>query len=102
MIAMKLSKSDVDSRLGGLPGWSRQGEAIARQFTFKSFPDAIAFVTRLAFAAEAADHHPDLLISYRKVTVTWSTHSEGGLTEKDFDGAKQSEMMAQRLGSSPA
>ena len=63
--------------------------ALVRQFTFPSFPDAIAFVTRLAFDAEAADHHPDLTVQYKRVTVTWSTHSEGGVTAKDFDGRRE-------------
>ena len=94
---MKLSTSDIDVRLSSLPGWSRQGDALTRQFTFKGFPDAIAFVTRLAFDAEAADHHPDLQVSYKRVTVTWSTHSEGGVTEKDFAGARQSDMIAVRM-----
>jgi 4a-hydroxytetrahydrobiopterin dehydratase len=91
---MKLSQSDLAARLTALPGWLRAGDAIARQYAFKSFPDAIAFVTRLAFAAEAADHHPDLLVSYKKVTVTWSTHSEGGVTDKDLAGAAQSDTIA--------
>jgi 4a-hydroxytetrahydrobiopterin dehydratase len=95
---MKLSTKDVTAKLAALPGWALKKDAISRQFTFKSFPDAIAFATRLAFSAEAADHHPDLLISYRKVTVTWSTHSEGGVTEKDFAGAKESDRIAGRLG----
>jgi 4a-hydroxytetrahydrobiopterin dehydratase len=93
---MKLPEQDIESRLRDLPGWSREGDAIARQFTFPSFPDAIAFVTRLAFDAEAADHHPDLLVNYRRVTVKWSTHSEGGVTEKDFNGARQAEAAAGR------
>ena len=93
---MKLSDTDVTSRLAALPNWVRQGDALTRKFTFASFPDAIAFVTRLAFDAEAADHHPDLRVSYRKVTVTWSTHGDGGLTEKDFAGAQQSDMIAAR------
>ena len=95
---MKLSASEVDSRLKALTGWSRQGDAITRQFKFKGFPDAVAFITRLAFDAEAADHHPDLQVSYRKVTVSWSTHDEGGVTEKDFDGAHQSDTIAEALG----
>jgi 4a-hydroxytetrahydrobiopterin dehydratase len=94
---MKLSTSDIDVRLSSLPGWSRQGDALTRQFTFKGFPDAIAFVTRLAFDAEAADHHPDLQVSYKRVTVTWSTHSEGGVTEKDFEGARQADAVAAAL-----
>jgi 4a-hydroxytetrahydrobiopterin dehydratase len=91
---MKLSSSDIDARLAKLPGWSRQGDAITRQYTFRGFPDAIAFMTRLAFDAEAADHHPDLQVNYRRVTVTWSTHDEGGVTEKDIDGAKQADAIA--------
>lgn len=94
---MKLSKPEIDARLADLPGWTQAGESIVRQVAFKSFPDAVAFVTRLGFAAEAADHHPDLLVSYRRVTVTWSTHSEGGVTAKDFDGAKQTDAIAKRF-----
>lgn len=75
-------------------GWSLQGDALVRKFTFASFPDAIAFVTRLGFEAEAHDHHPDLHIDYKRVTVSWSTHSDGGVTEKDFAGARQSDMIA--------
>lgn len=83
-----LTSDALDSALRDLPGWSTDGHAIARTFTFPSFPDAVAFVARLAFDAEKADHHPDLLVSYRKVTVTWSTHSDGGVTQKDVDGAR--------------
>ena|ERR1051325_10667923 len=95
---MKLSDSEVEKRLNEQTGWTRKGDGITRLFTFKGFPDAIAFVTRLAFDAEAADHHPDLQISYRKVTVTWSTHDEGGVTQKDFEGARQSDTIAARMG----
>jgi 4a-hydroxytetrahydrobiopterin dehydratase len=95
---MKLSTSDVDTRLKTLSGWSRQGDVISRQFVFKGFPDAVAFITRLAFDAEAADHHPDLQVSYRKVTVSWSTHDEGGVTEKDFNGVRQSDTIAKAFG----
>jgi len=91
---MKLSDTDIDRRLTGLAGWSRRGDGLTKLFTFKGFPDAVAFITRLAFDAEAADHHPDLQVSYRKVTVTWSTHDEGGITEKDFSGAQQSDRIA--------
>lgn len=91
---MKLSAADVKKQLAETPGWTHSGDAIHKLYTFETFPDAIAFVTRLAFDAEAADHHPDLKVSYRKVTVTWSTHSEGGVTKKDFDGARQSDMIA--------
>ena len=94
---MKLSSHEVTERLSQSPGWSGDGREITKTYSLPSFPDAIAFVTRLAFHAEAADHHPDIRINYRKVTVTWSTHSEGGVSEKDFDGARQSDMIASRL-----
>jgi len=94
---MKLSADVIDARLRTLPGWSRNGETLTRQFTFQGFPDAIAFVTRLAFDAEAADHHPDLAISYKRVTVTWTSHDAGGVTEKDFAGVTQSDTIAARF-----
>ena len=81
-----------------LPGWQLDGESIRRQFTFAGFPDAVAFVVRLGFTAEAADHHPDLLVNYKRVTVTYSTHSEGGLTEKDFVGAHAATTIAEAAG----
>ena len=95
---MAISAEHIDMRLKDFPGWSRDGKSLTRQFVFTTFPDAIAFVTRLAFDAEAADHHPDLLISYRKVTVTWSTHSAGGVTEKDFAGVQQANTVAGACG----
>ena len=93
---MKLSDEQVAKRIAECPGWKVENNALVKTYTLKSFPDAIAFVTRLAFDAEAADHHPDLRVNYKKVTVTWSTHSEGGVTDKDFAGVKQSEMIAAR------
>lgn len=80
------------------PGWELESSAIRRQFVFPGFPDAVAFVVRLGFVAEAADHHPDLLVTYKRVTVTYSTHSEGGLTEKDFEGAKGATSIAAAMG----
>ena len=99
---MKLQPQEIESRLREHSGWAVEGDALTRTFAFKAFPDAIAFVARLAFDAEAADHHPDLDIRYRKVTVTWSTHSEGGVTEKDFAGVRQSDMIAARIGANAA
>lgn len=90
-----LSTNEIDRRLASLPGWSRAGSAIARQFTFGGFPDAVAFVARLVPGAEAADHHPDITINYSRVTVTYTTHSNGGITEKDFVGAQLAEGVAQ-------
>lgn len=90
----RLTSDEIDRRLSALPGWSRAGEAITRQFTFGGFPEAVAFVSRLVPGAEAADHHPDIVINYRRVTLTYSTHSEGGLTRKDFDGAAMADQLA--------
>src|SRR3954470_7648226 len=93
-----LSNDEIERRLGVLPGWSRQGSTIVRQFSFAGFPEAVAFVGRLVPGAEAADHHPDLTINYRKVTVSYSTHSEGGVTEKDFAGAERANEAARETG----
>jgi 4a-hydroxytetrahydrobiopterin dehydratase len=87
-MAKRLTEAEINQQLNGLPGWTRDGETIRKQFTLGGFPDAIAFVTRLAFDAEAADHHPDIFINFKRVMISFSTHSEGGLTQKDFDGAK--------------
>ena len=94
----KLAQREVDERLNGLRGWTREGDAIRTQFTFANFPEAIAFVNRLAPEAEAADHHPDILINYKRVTLTYSTHSEGGLTVKDFAGAATADRLANKTG----
>ena len=92
-----LSPSEIEPRLKRLSGWKLEGNAIHRQFTFAGFPQAVAFVGALVPEAEAADHHPDILINYKRVTLTYSTHSEGGLTEKDFAGAAMADRVASRL-----
>ena len=89
-----LSQADVEQRLSTLHGWAREGNAIRKQYTFASFGEAMAFASRIAVEAERADHHPDILISYRRVTLTYSTHSEGGLTQKDFAGAAAADIVA--------
>ena len=89
-----LSNAEIDTQLKTLEGWSREGDAIRKQYTFKGFPDAVAFVNRLVPDAERADHHPDITINYRRVTLSWSTHDEGGLTLKDIDGAKMADRHA--------
>ena len=72
-----------------LDGWSQTGNEIRRTFVLPGFPAALMFASAVGQLAERADHHPDILISYRKVTLTLSTHSAGGLTEKDFSLAAQ-------------
>ena len=91
---MKLSQTDAERRIKSLSGWALRGDEIHKQYTFKDFPAAIAFVNRIAPGAEAADHHPDIQINYKRVTLTYSTHSEGGLTEKDFAGAAAADGLA--------
>jgi 4a-hydroxytetrahydrobiopterin dehydratase len=90
----KLSPDQIAQRLKALDGWHLEHDAIVKQFTFAGFPEAVAFVKRLVPGAEAADHHPDITINYRRVTLSYSTHSEGAITEKDFAGAKMAEECA--------
>ena len=80
--------ADARTRLSEIPGWDVGENALVRKVSLPSFPDAIAFVVKVAFVAESADHHPDLLVNYRRVTLTLWTHTEGGITEKDFALAK--------------
>jgi 4a-hydroxytetrahydrobiopterin dehydratase len=89
-----LSPADASHRLRELSGWTLEERAIRKQFVFRDFPEAVAFVGRLVPGAEAADHHPDILINYKRVTLTYTTHSEGGLTEKDFAGAAMADRVA--------
>jgi 4a-hydroxytetrahydrobiopterin dehydratase len=91
---MKLSRAEAEQRITSLSGWTLDGDAIHKQFTFKGFPEAVGFVNRLVPEAEAADHHPDIQINYKRVTLVYSTHSEGGLTEKDFAGAAMADRIA--------
>ena len=90
----KRSDDDVEKGLATLQGWERRGDAIVREFRFDGFGDAIAFVVRLAFRADKADHHPDLDVRYNRVLVTLSTHSEGGITAKDLALAAEADASA--------
>jgi 4a-hydroxytetrahydrobiopterin dehydratase len=84
-----ISESEARARLGEIPGWDVGDKSLVRKLALPSFPEAVAFVVQVAFVAEAADHHPDILINYRRVTLTLWTHTEGGITEKDFALAKE-------------
>jgi 4a-hydroxytetrahydrobiopterin dehydratase len=81
----KLSDSEIEAGLRNLPGWRREGDEIVKQFTFGAFAEGIRFVDRVAVAADAADHHPDIDIRWTTVTIRLSTHSAGGLTRKDLE-----------------
>jgi 4a-hydroxytetrahydrobiopterin dehydratase len=80
-----LSNDDVTHALDSLDGWSGDPSGIERTVEMPSFPDAVALVVAVARAAEEADHHPDIDIRWRTVTFRLSTHSEGGVTNKDVD-----------------
>lgn len=92
-----LSRAEAETRLRDLSGWTLEGDAIRKQYVLRDFPAAIAFVNGLVPGAEAADHHPDILINYKRVTLTYATHSEGGLTENDFAGARMADEVFQSL-----
>ena len=79
-----LSQEQIDARLQQLDGWVQAGVYITRDYTFPSFAGSIAFVNRVAEAAESMDHHPDITINYTRVSLSITTHSEGGLTRRDF------------------
>lgn len=100
--APRLSEMEITEGLRDLPDWSREGETIVRTIRCPSFPDAIALVDRVADAAEAADHHPDILIRWRRVTFTLSTHASGGLTGKDLALAAEIDRLASDGGSAAA
>jgi len=83
-MADRLSDIAIQRGLGNLPGWSRRGDVITKTYQFADFMKGIDFVVAVAKAADAADHHPDIDIRYTKITCSLSTHSEGGITEKDL------------------
>ncbi|MBI1810191.1 MAG: 4a-hydroxytetrahydrobiopterin dehydratase [Gemmatimonadetes bacterium] len=91
MTPVKLNDIEIQRELGTLDGWTRRGDSLVKTFTFGTFLEGIAFVDRVAEAAELMDHHPDLDIRYTKVTATLSTHSAGGITSNDFALARAME-----------
>ncbi|BAH54238.1 4a-hydroxytetrahydrobiopterin dehydratase [Rhodococcus sp. ACS1] len=93
-MAELLSDGEIDTALAGLPGWQRAGDSLVRTVESPSFPEAVELVRKVAEAAEAANHHPDIDIRWRKVTYTLSTHSAGGLTQLDLDLAAQIDSLA--------
>ena len=96
---MKLSDEERIVALGEVPDWDydASASAIVRSFAFLDFGEAFSFMTRVAIAAEKADHHPDWSNSWNRVEISLSTHSEGGLTRRDIDLAKSIDSMAARL-----
>jgi 4a-hydroxytetrahydrobiopterin dehydratase len=89
-----LDDAEVEERLAGLPGWQRSGEAIEKVFKREDFVGSVRFADSLVEPAEAMNHHPDLSISWDTVTVSLSSHSEGGLTAADFEPAAKIDALA--------
>jgi 4a-hydroxytetrahydrobiopterin dehydratase len=89
-----LSDEEIDRRLGELEGWEREVDAISKEFKLDDFVGSVEFVRRLVEPAEEMGHHPDLSISWNKVTASITTHAEGGLTANDFELARRIDALA--------
>jgi 4a-hydroxytetrahydrobiopterin dehydratase len=90
----KLTPKQIKDAMRAVPGWRRKGQSIKRTYEFMNFPGAIKFVHAIARLAEKAWHHPDIDIRWNKVTLTLTTHDEGGLTRKDFEMAAKCDELA--------
>ncbi len=89
-----LSSEEINGQLKNLSGWEFAGNLIFKEFKLNNFKEALAFVNKVGNEAEAMDHHPDILMhSWNKVKISISTHSQGGVTEKDFELAKKIESL---------
>ncbi len=97
----RLDETELHGALEALEGWSLAGDAITATFAFDSYEAGVAFAMRVALYAQRVDHHPDLLIKFATVAVTWSTHDAGGVTRRDLEGAEYVSGFA-RPQSSPA
>ena len=85
----KSTAAQIKTALTTVPDWKKQGPVISRLYQFKDFPAAVKFVNAVARIAEKANHHPDIDIRWNKVTLTLTTHDQGGLTDKDFQLAQK-------------
>jgi 4a-hydroxytetrahydrobiopterin dehydratase len=90
-----LSKVEIHEKLKDMRGWAHQGKAIQKRYTLKSFAPAMGLVNKIAELAEKEQHHPDITINYNVVGISLSTHSEGGVTQKDFNLAQQIDNLAE-------
>lgn len=92
--ASRLDTADVDAGLRALPGWTLQDGALCKTFAFADYYATVAFVNAIAWIAHRADHHPDLVVSYNRCGVAWSTHDAGGITRNDLVCAAKVERLA--------
>ena len=91
---MRMSEDEVKDRLSKMGGWELEGDALVHEFEFANFVGSVDFVNRITPVAEEMNHHPDLAISWNKVKVSLSTHSEGGITDNDFTLAAKIDAVA--------
>ncbi|MGI0149101.1 MAG: 4a-hydroxytetrahydrobiopterin dehydratase [Thermoplasmata archaeon] len=84
-----LSEEEIAARLREIPQWKREGKSITQTWKFREFPEALAFINKVGASAESMNHHPDIYNSWATVRLTLTTHDRGGLTNLDFDLAKQ-------------
>ncbi len=87
----KLGEGEIKAKLASLPGWSLDQGKLHREFRFATFVEAFAFLTKVALFAEKRDHHPDLVVTWGKVDVSWTTHDAGGVTQLDVEMAEKSD-----------
>jgi 4a-hydroxytetrahydrobiopterin dehydratase len=97
-VRQPLSDLEIQRALGTLPGWARRGETLVKTYTMRTFAEVVLLFNRVAAEAERASHHPDIDIRYTKVTCTLSTHSAGGITQRDFKLAEAIERAAKGQG----
>ena len=88
-----LSPSEVAAYLKQFPGWKKKGDAISKTYDYDNYLNALEFVDALAREANRVDHHPDIMLKYGEVTVTYATHSAGGVTDADFEGARTADRL---------
>lgn len=90
---LKLDENQIATHLTRLPGWEREATSIVKAFRFKNYYETMAFVNASAWISHQEDHHPDLEVGYNVCNVRYSTHSAGGLSQKDFDCAARIEAL---------
>jgi 4a-hydroxytetrahydrobiopterin dehydratase len=95
-----LHSKEIKLHLQSVPDWSKRAQTIFRTFKFEGFLKGIDFVNRIAVKAQKMNHHPDIDVRFNEVTLTLSTHDEGGITEKDFSLAKQCDEVFSKFSAS--
>ena len=94
----RLPSAAVDAWIADHPGWAREGEALVKTFVVADFGAAVAFTVQLGFVAEKRDHHPDVLVSWGKARVLWTTHDAGGITQLDLELAEATDTLGEAQG----